>query len=561
MLAGAERWEKLLKEDILPETNVRLIGSVSTGISAITGIATNGEADGSYVQGIIGLSEDVIDAPPPFVTLEHNAWLLNGTFEYVEDVKAMYGGNNRYVSEEMCGEYCVFERPPILTLSLKIPQGDNGITNSVTIRWDINSHEFSTDFNVAKVGLGQAEHYGGNDGYTQVAVPVTGTWNYNTIVIQINKWSMPYRRARITEIIDGLKLCFEKEQISTLKISKSGDLLSGSLPIDDLSVEVFDLEEKFDLDVGYYQNVYVLNAMKWFLYFGIYDDEAWNWLLYNQYFFNAISRPKNGLTAKFELGSVLDQITGNFPAEIQGSPTQPVTDSYIWSTWRELFAKISETSGVPINISGGFDWDDKGAAYSIQRKFRETIELKEWIQTVCNLTKTVIKNNRNSLEIDTLVDSVMNFKSTTPVGTISLFNSFEYPEIEKLSQIKTITLIGYQVSENRPNSEGKTFNDIGVLQTATNERLVYQDPTVSSSSGFPFGFALNYANWVYLFMNNAKCVTGNARVNPAYELYDLLNIETKSGAVLKGYLTSIDIEYTGSFKTKYTVLAPEELNK
>lgn len=547
MIDKCKEWEDLfLTEDLLPESNVRIFTTIES--KDINSVTSSGEAEGSNLSKIKYGNEN----PIQFATLEHNFWLLDGTFDYVDNADDV-----QYVSDVVSDENGDFDIFPYIEYSLgEVNQG----LNAITIKWNPNTSDYAELFQVVKMGglgsvIGNAK---GNIGTTQVIGNELSETTYSKVRITFKQWSMPYRRARLTEIIDGIKLVLDKEQISSLKITKSADLLSGSLPTNTLSVDVLDLDNEYSPYTGKYRKF--LNNTEWYIEAGYKINNVWEWAKIGQYYMAEIIRPQNGITATFNMENLFRKITGKFPKEVQGSYDNPIIDEYYWTTWRELYEKITKLSGVPIRVQGGYYLDDTGANYSTQRLFRTDIELLEWVQTVANASKSIIKVD-NEVIIDTLINSDYSFKETTPITHFNLHNAYSYPEIEKFPIIKDCSITGYKVADDDLQYTFITnFNDNGVSQTATNERIRFRTPK-TPTVGFATSFADGYNTWVYMFISEATRINGNARINPGVELYDLVTVQTKDNNLVKGYITSLEIEYTGSFKGKYTVYAPKGQNE
>lgn len=75
--------------------------------------------------------------------------------------------------------------------------------------------------------VSQHEITGNRAVYTYAMAAITG---YNKIVIEILKWCLPYRRARLSECLIGIKKVYSKADFMGFEHNQSANLLSAELP-------------------------------------------------------------------------------------------------------------------------------------------------------------------------------------------------------------------------------------------------------------------------------------------------------------------------------------------
>lgn len=544
----SQEWSDMYSNDeFTAEGNVRVYGDWGyVGIDSVS-ITYNDTDLSDLTQPLIAENSQPRNKKKNYITLERNAWLLDGTFDYIENMEdkdivasVMSGSNRDFFGLQMIIE-CNTSNTP---------------TNAITIKFD---NDFATEFTVVRGSTSVTVQ--GTSGYNVVMLP-DNEETTNTIKIIINKWSLPYRRIKVSEIINGVRLHYDKSVLSQVNFNSNVDVLSGALPSNVVSLNILDVENMYDTEQGIYNNI--LPQINWKVDVGHIINDAWEWVRLNKtYKLTEVMRPQNGITATFYLSGWISRITGKFPAEIQSSPDGEV-DPYYWETWSDLLFNISKLTGVKIDINQAYKVDSTSAGYATQRTFRAEIELLEWLQTVANGALSVIKETERGILIDSLVDGNIDFFEKESVAKFQFNEAYSYPEIEVFPKIKDVSITGFNPANNNIQyTYLTTYNsNADVSQTATNERIRFYDGVIASSQSFiPEEYVPKYTLWVYKFINEAKRITGNSRINPVLELLDLVEVETKSGQLIKGYIVGLDIKFTGAFRGTYTVYAPKGQNE
>ena len=482
-----------------------------------------------------------------YITLERNAWLLDGTFDYIENA----------VEKDIVSSIPSGLDGGFGNLNISITCNVLGTpSNAITIRFE---DDFATEFTVARGNTEVVVQ--GQSGYNVVLLPDYNETT-NVITITINKWSLPYRRVKIKELISGVRLHYDKSALSNVNFNQSVDILSGALPTNVLTLNVLDVENVYDTENGIYNNI--LPQIDWKVDVGHLINDEWEWVrLDKNYRLIEFTRPKNGITATFHLKGWISRITGKFPAEIQSGPDGG-TDPYYWTTWEELLEKITLLTNVQILPLKSHNMQTTSAGYPTQRTFRTEIDLSEWLQTVSNASMSIIKEVENGIVLDSLVDNNVEFYEQDVVAHFDFNQAYSYPEIEVFPKLKEVSITGFKPSDDNVQYTYVTKFDLTseVSQTAKNERVRFYDGVISSSQSFePLQFYPKYNMWVYKFISEARRITGESRINPALELLDLVEVTTKSGLKITGYIVGLNIQFNGAFRGKYIVYAPKEHNE
>lgn len=163
-----------------------------------------------------------------YVTLEHNRWLLDGDSSLIPEDPQQLVGEVGYISDSLSGEDGSFENPPWVEIRF----ANVSILQAFSVYFsDDPLDDVAADFTV-EVKSGDTAFY---------TLDVTGnaatkrsfegfTVNYpDAIRITITKWSIPYRRARIPELIPGIYEEWDNDILVAFDVVQQSDISNLSL--------------------------------------------------------------------------------------------------------------------------------------------------------------------------------------------------------------------------------------------------------------------------------------------------------------------------------------------
>lgn len=284
--------------------------------------------------------------PPPVITLERNAWVLDGSHKYMDDCRIAFW------SEELSDKDCAFQNPPVITVLFDKQYSSTGLT----VVFDESSGN--------RCSLVNVKWYQGETLKADVDFePDTTQYfcqqkvtSYNKIVITLLKTSLPFRRARLNRIVFGVLRTFGMTEIRKATITNEMDLMSSELPISELKWTLdsgedaeflFQLKQPMEVRngdslVGVY---YVDEARR--VGSGLYEIEC----------FDAIgvlseSPFSGGVYADKSASELLAEIIGNdFALEIEAEDTT-LTGAILPCTRREAVQQILFAWGVCASTDG-----------------------------------------------------------------------------------------------------------------------------------------------------------------------------------------------------------------
>lgn len=190
------------------------------------------------------LHDHITDAPKRYATLEHNRWILDGSFSLFPDdfkVPESMGA----ASDALCGADGVFSEPIQFQQTFR----GVGVLQSYSLAFSSDPADgVPTDFTVEILQGGTVYYTKTFSGNTDVLVTDWGFAVYgpDTIRLTVTRWSMPYRRARVVEIYPGTYEEWDGDMLAELAVKQQGDPSCATLPYGTCTLKMDNLSRRFD---------------------------------------------------------------------------------------------------------------------------------------------------------------------------------------------------------------------------------------------------------------------------------------------------------------------------
>lgn len=569
MITTSDAWKNLIQtDDILPESNVNVVCNSNIIDTVDYALTTTEKTDFSNTSYFNIYKNTINREQKKIGTFEWNMWVLDGSYRFATDDEKV----NRFVSNVMSDENGNFAEDSYPQVELYL----SGTTRPSM--YSVNFAPFGGfATNIELDGVEQTiKEY--NSRY--VYLDNINGGSVGSSVLTIKSWSMPYRRARVSEFLLGARIFFDKTNFSKFKHVRNGDMINAALPQNDCTFSVLDINSDYDIDNPNAKFSNIIDTTSIFkVYYGYKINNAWEYHLIDTLILASFERPQNGIEASFVLESEINRMTQTFTSD----------KTYEFTSYDGLRYLIIDTTGRQIDrYNGNFaDVEKITLYYSIQYALKSTgyffqTPMNEMLQQLASLVNCFIFNNENGQQsIRSKYDYETNvLTDTTILDTITLDNCLEYPEIERISLIEqiTLTLIKYPPSRDEDSLDVDYTDENGVVYPPQRYKITDKDVVgvqetlennllVLGSTGtekYNFtqadGIYLSLMRWVNLFISGARKIRTKMRINPAWQIGDLISIELKNGTYANGYIIDIDIDYQGYSKGYVTILAPKSLN-
>lgn len=503
-------WREAQLRHIVPESFVEVSYKVSDPVAEADATATD--------NGALGIADtaQVVDTLDKnygkYATLEHNIWILDGSVDVYTGAVTQDTG---YISSVMSGDNGSFSSHPIITITFT--QIHTNVIPGLTIRWGGAYGEWARGYIVtAYNGTTVVANKTVTNNSDATTIIDTDIDNFNKITIEITDWCLPYRRARVEEIIIGVKSVFGKAELVGYEHSQSVDLLSLELPKAQIVFNISNVNGNWNPDNPAGVMKYLLERQEIRVRYGFKIDDSIEWIKAGTFYMSEWDTPTNGITATFTARDLVEFMNGKFVAT---SGTFTLT---------QLATQAFTQAGLPTLPDGTNRWEIDASLGAISvtinpAEFDYTIA--EVLQLCANAACCVLYQDRNGkMRIEPLSTVLTDY-------LIDGFVSHTNPEYSISKELKSV-----DVNKNMGTVENSVAGE-----TQPIENPLIQNATVANA----------VAAWVKDCLKGRKTLSGTYRPDPRLDALDRITTKNKY-AENTAVITNIKYTYNGAFKGEYT---------
>lgn len=422
----SQAWKDNQNSQLVSESFVEISLDITDPVSTDDATATdNGAVAFSNTEDIIGTSEEEIT---PYATLEQNIWVLDGTREVLPQSSDDYK-NVGYVSATLSGENGEFSSPP--TVAINFNEVHEVPLQGITITWGKTQGDYPTDFTVTAYNgenvVGEKIVSGNTNMVSIVFVDIV---DYDKITIAVNKWCLPYRRARIEDILVGIRKVYTKNDIFSFSHSQEIDIISASLPKGTVSFEVNNIGREYD--------VYNMNGLAKYLTerqelkvkYGYKINGTTEWIDGGVYYLSSWESKENSNSAKFEANLLFENLSMIYN---QGIASKDGKSLYDLATDVLTFANLS------LSDDGNVRWvidESLKSIITVASLPRDTVA--NCLQIIANAGCCILYQDRQGIIHIEKIDSNSDEYSINPT------NSFSKPETILSKSVKNVKISIYE---------------------------------------------------------------------------------------------------------------------
>lgn len=503
-------WKDAQQQTLVPESYVEIILNVGDPDAQENAEATsNGEENFSNVSSVVS---QIDNNPVMYATLEENIWGLNNAFSILPD-KAPYGENG-YVGNALCNSNCEFHTDAIPTITISFSQTFTAVIPGITITWATAYGEYADTFRIT-VYNGNNQIYqktisGNTDMETQLTDDIQ---NYNKIVVEILKWCLPYKRARVDKILVGIEKIYQKSEIMNFVHTMFVDPLTAELPKTEITFKIKNLNGEYNPDNPKGTEKYLMERQQITARYGYKLNDAVEWIPAGVFYMSKWETPQNGITATFTARDGIELMSDLYTGPNTGTLMTIITSAFT-------------QSGLPQMPDGTNRWIIETSLNSISAP--DNIDLSKYsiaevIQLCANAACCVFYQDR---------EGVFHVEPILPGNTdyeINQFNSHVNSEISLTKQLKAVDI--------NDGSYILNVGDIGETQQVSN-------PLISPDR------AQTVARWIANYLGNRRELSGEFRADPRLDALDRVT-NTNQFAETTVLVTQIRYSYNGAFRGNY----------
>lgn len=509
MQAVSQAWLDAQQQTLVPESYVEV--SLTVGdpdAQADATASSNGEQAFSDAAAVVG---DAEQSPTIFGTTELNIWGLNSTAEILPDAPP-YGANG-YIGNVLSGADGSFTGA-IPTITLSFSQAFSAIIPGITIVWSETYGEWAVDFRVtAYNGDTQVFQTTISDNANVQSVVSADIQNYDKIVVEVLKWSLPQHWARIEQITLGIVQVYSKTDLMSYQHTMTVDPLSAELPTTEISFEVSNLNGQYNPDNPQGVEKYLMERQEITARYGYLLNGAIEWIAAGTFFMSEWNCPQNGITASFKARDAQEYMTDTYSGPSSGTLMAIATAAF-------------QQADMPALSDGSARWiidSSLGSITAATGADLSTNTIKEVLQLCANAACCVLYQDRAGVfHIEPLAAGTTDY-------AINQFNSYQNSEVSLSKQLRAVDINSGQYT-------------LSVAQVGDTQQI--SNPLISDSQ------APVVAQWVANLLTNRRTLSGEFRADPRLDPLDRV-VNTNNFATSTVLVTSITYSYGGAFRGSY----------
>ena len=509
MISVSKQWKAIQKEMLLPISEIEIEYNITEpGVQADASSTATPEETFSGGGNVV---QELLTEEPKYATLEHNQWLLDGTFEVLPIAVPMASG---FISSNLSNADGTFSAIPTITITFG--EVHYGTVPGLTMTWSKAYDEWAESFRVTVYNgdtiVAQTEITDNQSATTIVWAAIQG---YNKIVIEILKWCLPYRRARLMECLIGIKKVYTKADLMGFEHEQSADPLSAELPKNAIVFKLDNSQNIWNPDNPSGVEKFLIEKQMLTVKYGYHINGGVEWIRAGTFYMSEWNTPSNGLEASFTARDILE-----FCGDVYTGPRS--------GTLLSIVQAALEQSGVANDTYVL----DEAVLSAISTNFSEdTSEYScaEVLQMCANAACCCLWQCRDGLlHMEPVGVNLTDYV----IGQLSdgVNNSYAHPEFELTKDLKSV---------NVNSGLGTATSSVnGNIQTVDNPLIV--DANTAKA----------VAEWCCDCLKNRKIVSGEFRADPRLDALDTVTVVSKYGSN-PVQITNVKYTYNGAFKGTY----------
>lgn len=508
MQTVSAEWKANQRENFTTESYISLkLGVTDPEASADAEATDNGHEDFSNTEDI---TKGYAISPTKYATLEQNQWLLDSSFRALPN-SAPYGDEG-YIGNLLSNSDKEFDVTPTITISFS--KVYETIIPGVVITFDETLGEFARKFRVtAKNGSTTVKSVTVENNTSVTYVVETDIQNYDSITVEILEWCLPFRRARISEILLGIAQTYQKSDLMGYTHEMSVSPLSATLPKNEIKFEINNVDGRYNPDNAQGVTKYLVERQMLDARYGYRINGDIEWIKGGTFYLSDWELPQNGITASFTARDGLEYMTDIYSGALTG-------------TLGDIAERAFTQAELPNKTDGTARWTIDSSLYSINAPENPEVgeaSIAEILQYCANAACCVMYQDREG------VYNIEPLKSGSTDYAIDRFVSYENAESSLSKQLKAVNVNNGQYILNVANA--------GETQPIDN-------PLISNAR------APIVAQWVADYLTNRKTVYGSFRADPRLDPLDRVTNENQY-ATSQVLITEIKYNFNGAFRGDY----------
>lgn len=458
----------------------------------------------------------------PYATLEKNQWLLDGSREIVPDSNY---GEVGFVGSTLCAANKVFTSHPVVTIGFS--KVHRNMLQGITIRWSEFLKEYAEEFIItAYEGDTVVATKTVSDNASVLSIVEMDIVNYDSITIEIVKWSIAHRRARIDEVYIGVYKIFSKKEVFSYNASHTVDPISAELPKAEISFSVDNVDGSYNPYNTSGISKYLIERQEINVRYGYKLSDRYEWIKGGRFYISEWDAEQNGMSADFKARDLLEFMTGTY---YWGLYNPNGTSLY------DLATDVLQDANLPVNSDGTVKWVIDDALKNIYTIAPLPIDTHaNCLQLIANAGQCVIYQSREGvlhIEQHTIISDVETDYA------ISYFNSYSKSDLSLSKPLKQVDVPCYSYSVAKEQTE--LYNGSMNINGTINVVITYSGSATNVSASVTGGTlksATYYSNACVLNIT----ATGSVTIIVKGYLLETSSIQITTPSGISGEIVTAD---------------------
>lgn len=424
-----------------------------------------------------------------------------------------------YVNSWLCDENGDFKNIPTITFNFLETIG--GIIPGMTITWSTVYEEWATQFRIIAYD-GEETVFSrivdNDDLKTVVEDDIQG---YTRITLEIIKWSKPFRRARLENVVFGIQQVYTKSDLMSYSAVLFVDPLSAELPFFEITFELKNLDGAYNPDNPDSTGKYIMERQTVTVSYGYELENGVEWISGGVFYLSDWETPQNGITAMFKARDGLE-----FMSDIYTGPTEGTLYRIARAAFRQ--------ANLPLMEDGSERWEIHP---SLERMYipspvdLQDSTIAEVLQYVANAACCVLYQDRNGkFHLTPLSVRMTDY-------TIDRFNSYQNSEMVLSKPLKAVDV-----------NRGQYI--LSVAKKGETQPIA--NPLIPDSQ------APAVAKWAAEYLANRRVLSGDFRADPRLDPLDIIT-NVNQFSTSRAVVTEVKLSYNGAFRGSYKARGVDNL--
>lgn len=334
-------------------------------------------------------------------------------------------------------------------------------------------------------------------------------------------------------------LVYTKKDLLSFSHQQTGCLVSGELPKNHIEFALDNSDGKWNPNNPDGIEKYLSERLRIFLRYGFKIDGVEEWIPGGTFYLSEWETSQNGLEASFKARDLLEyMIDKPYTGKIAGYTLSGIAISalneadlpdelHINATVLGSSTLGASALGMPLALFNVANELSSFSVGEVENDGNDSIAVI--LQKCANAARCVMYQDRNG-EFGIRKLNYFDSQYTIPKRL-----SYSYPETSLKKSLKNVS-----VTYCGNATKLYPVSDYGETQTLNNDFIRTE------------GQAADSARWICDSLRHRQQITGEFRGDPRFDLFDVVDIESKYGTIKGVVLTDIKISFNGAFRISYS---------